>query len=218
MEEHSVKKFNSIILSVALGTTVVFTGLSTQAASAISTDGQTGAVSCDVKGNAYLKGAGGSDHRFTINSDGTITARFDVIGDNCKAEVTLATYTAPNATDGKPYSAQKAYSHTTAMFKPGKGRTITTKLPNCYYQADLMVGHEWSGFPTTPFPAGTLRTSLHGGTQSCTPVTPPVLPPTTPPAELPHTGAGVGTLLVTVGGSVIAATLGYRRYLSRRTV
>jgi hypothetical protein len=205
-----MKKLTTLVTSVAFAATIA-TGLSTPVVSAMNTPEQGGASTCTVKGLG-TPGAGDSSHRYTVNSDGTVTARFKVKGDHCKVTLTLVSWTAPNGTDGKPYSAQKHYSHTIGTFKPGD-HSMTTKLPNCFYQVDLIQGTKWDLFPAQPFEHGVI-TSIHGGTQSCTP---PVLPPTTPPTELPHTGAGIGTLLVTVLGSIVISTLGYRRYLSRHT-
>jgi hypothetical protein len=213
-----MSKLRTTAIALALATSVTMVGLSSQHASALTSGNQNSGVSCDVKTAGYITGAGDATHRYTLNSDGTVTARFKVIGENCKAEVTLVGFTAPNGTDGKPYSAQKVFSHVTGTFKPGE-HTLTTTLPTCFYQVDLIVGHNYDVYPAHTFTElGTLRSSLHGGTQSCTP-TPPVTPPTTPtvtPTALANTGASAGAIVAIVLSTVVASTVAFRTYLSRK--
>jgi hypothetical protein len=206
--------------AIALALAVSMTAVSgSHVAHALNAPAQNSATSCDVTTHGLIKGAGGNDHRYTINNDGTVTARFTVTGENCKATATLVTWTAPNGTDGKPYSAQKMFSHTSGTFKPGV-HSITTKLPTCYFQVDLITGTNWSSFPAGTF-NGNLRSSLHGGTQSCA-VTPPVTPPVTPtttvtvPQELAKTGASANAIVATVLATVVASTVAFRGYLVRK--
>ncbi len=122
--------------------------------------------------------------RNIINISGTTaTATFDVPRGCPGTHVLLASYTAPNGTDGKPYSEQKLYSSNRAKFGPGRHQ-ISIKIPNCYYQVDLARGTVLQNFRSTTYtqsPSHVLMAARHGGNQSCGPVTPPpVQPPVTP--------------------------------------
>jgi hypothetical protein len=178
----------------------------------------------------------------SVTADGSLTLSGNVVtgkilvsGSNpqCRATVTIATWTAPNGSDGRPYSQQRLFSHNTQTFSAGK-HTIATQMPDCFYQADLLRGDQ----PTAPdggpvYPAGFLMGWLNGGERSCvhpspTPsFTPAVSPlpsasPTNspavlgvsakPPAKLPDTGATLGSLAGV--GSMIGA--GYAYVRSRR--
>jgi hypothetical protein len=157
---------------------------------AIVSGGETGGVSCDVK-RVGTNDVGGENSRFILNADGTVTARFEVTGTDCHQAVTLDTWQAPNGTDGKPYAAQKLFSRTTGVYQTGF-HTISTKMPSCFYQVDLLVGK--ATVTTVPYTSATpLRGNLHGGTQSCD--TPVATPTPTPQVEtasstLPNTGPG----------------------------
>lgn len=137
---------------------------------------------------------------------GNVTATFDVTGDCVSQDVTLVTWTAPNPNKGKPYNQQNLFSHTTGNFKPGT-HTLTTTLPNCYYQIDLITGTNPTDSTGGPgySKEGRLRRSLHGGTQACDSTTVPVLPPaptpTTPNSTLPDTGPAA--LFVVLGLAVV---------------
>jgi hypothetical protein len=173
---------------------------------------------CAVK-RVGTNDAGTANSRFTLNSDGTVSAKFQVSGFNCHEVVTLVTWNAPNATDGIPYSSQTLFAKATGTYGVGE-HTITTKLPNCFYQADLVTGSDVSMYPTTSFSSqGRLRGNLHGGTQPCTTtITPP--PSTTPVVEtaatsLPNTGPGAVLIvlgLAILGGYIFHMTHRHRQH------
>jgi hypothetical protein len=114
-----------------------------------------------------------------------------------------------------PFSAQKMFSVTTGTFSVGK-HSLTTKLPNCFYQVDLITGDNWSVYPASTFTKeGTLRSSLHGGTQSCETTTVPT-PPIVIPATLAKTGVSANAIIATVLATIVASTLAFRGYLVRK--
>ncbi len=99
----------------------------------------------------------------------TATGRFTVPKGCPGTHVLMASYTAPNGTDGKPYAAQKLYASKRAKFGPGR-HSLSVQLPNCYYQVDLARGTVLQNFRTTTYTASPnhiLLDAKHGGTQSC---------------------------------------------------
>jgi len=211
-------KLSTIVTTFAVAGTMALTGLGAQSASAINATADSGAsaTECVVRST-------GKDTFSIKNSN--VTATFTVTGNSCKVDVTLAAWQAPNGDKGMPYDQQKLYSHATGTFKPGT-HTLTTKLPNCYYQVDLVTGSKPTDAYGGPRYAteNRLRRSLHGGTQSCTPVTPPVTPPTTPTptptiqptATLAKTGASANAIVAIVLTTVVASTVAFRGYLARK--
>ena len=148
--------------------------------------------SCIVKTDA--------NNTFTLNKDGTITALFNVVGTDCHQAVTLVSWQAPNGITGKPYSEQKFFASSTVTFRAGT-HELSVKLPDCYFQVDLIKGSE----PTDTnggaayVKEGRLRRSFHGGSHSCTPPT-TTTTPETPAVEkdsatLPNTGPGAVILI-----------------------
>lgn len=121
-------------------------------------------------------------------SGNTATGKFTVPSGCPGTHVLLASYTAPNGTDGKPYTAQKLHASSRALFGPGK-HTLTVQLPNCYYQVDLARGTVLPNFNSTTYTASTkhiLLAAKHGGTQSCEQKpapTPPAVTKPTPPEQ-----------------------------------
>jgi LPXTG-motif cell wall-anchored protein len=175
------------------------------------------AATCEAIAVGTKNTAGAANSRFVLNGNGTVSATFEVKGDaNCQVPVSMAAWTAPDATHGRPYDQQKLFSHATGTFGAGK-HTLTVKLPNCFYQIDLVRGTS----PTGPngsavYDDKLMMGSLHGGTKACeTPTPPPTpTPPTTPqtpatpvaqvtPQALPNTGAG-STVAIAAVVAVIA--------------
>jgi hypothetical protein len=109
---------------------------------------------------------------FTVSGD-KVTATFKVTGENCNTPVTLAVWTSEQA-NGHPLDTQKLFSHSTTTVGPGT-HVLTSKLPNCFYQADLIQSDK----PTAPdgganyqyqngqFVDGGLKDFKYGGTQKC---------------------------------------------------
>lgn len=157
---------------------------------------------------------GSDSSRFALNSDGTVTAKFKVVGnDDCKQVVTLATWKAPDADKGLPYSEQKLYKHVSGTFAPGV-HTMTVALPNCFYQVDLVRGAEPTDQNGGPqYGSERMAGSLHGGTQACTDEkTEDVLSTeVVSPTELPKTGLGSGFAYLL--GAIMAATAASLQYL-----
>lgn len=120
--------------------------------------------------------------RTTANPQITVTgnkatATF-TIPKECKSEkVTLASYQAPNGTDGKPYGEQKLFRWVTQTYQPGK-HTLKVTVPNCYYQVDLARGDVINKFSkgNTYFQQDRLIDAAHGGNKSCEPPKPKPTP------------------------------------------
>lgn len=113
-------------------------------------------------------------------SGNTATGTFTVPSGCPGTHVLMASYTAPNGTNGKPYSAQKLYASTRAKLGPGR-HNLSVRLPNCYYQVDLARGTVLQNFQSTTYTASTnhiLMAAQHGGSQPCEKTPPP--PPITP--------------------------------------
>jgi len=181
-------------LALLLAAPVVIAGLALVSIAPANATNNT--VECSVKAVGNKNTAGNADSRFKLNSDGTVSATFEVKGGkDCKQTVTLATWQAPDGDKGRPYELQKLFAHKTGTFGVGK-HTLTVKLPNCFYQVDLVRGSNPTGPNGTPiYEAGRMMGSLHGGTKKCEEPKKPEVPktPETPeapetPAELPATG------------------------------
>src|SRR5688572_11145687 len=110
-------------LAVLIATPVIVAGLALATiAPANATSNQT---ECSVKAVGTKNTAGNTDSRFKLNSDGTVSATFEVKGGkDCKQTVTLATWQAPDGDKGRPYELQKLYAHKTGTFGVGK-HTLT---------------------------------------------------------------------------------------------
>ena len=175
----------------------------------------TAPIACGVvaAGIKNTVGTSAAD-RFSLN-DSSVTAKFVVAGDaNCRVDVSLATWTAPDGLKGQPYSAQKLYGSANGTFAPGT-HSLSTEAPDCYYQFDLIRGKSATASDGSPvYEAGRMMGSAHGGTNVCittspSPIPTPVLThtpaPTPTPAgsgsalgaaiELPKTGSGFSDIL-----------------------
>ena len=115
----------SIIASVvAVG--VLASVTAAQPASATSNHNET----CKVMATGKKNTAGNADSRFVLNSNGTVSATFEVTGpENCKMDVTLVSWEAPNATNGRPYELQKLFAHVTGTFGKGKWAGLPSNQP-----------------------------------------------------------------------------------------
>lgn len=196
----------------------LFLGLGAASVIALSTFGakaHAATSACTVEGAPI--GKWGS--YFTVNNN-KITSDFVVKGQDCTITMSIVTFKAPSA-DAQPLYEQKLYDYTTETFGPG-AHQLTTNLPNCYYQADLMVGTrlDWSEPDETPkkikmpvngvWPDMGLRDFKIGGNQKCeVPTTPQVKPVTTTPSnpkELTNTGAG-SVIAIFAGVAALGATI-----------
>ena len=133
-------------------------------------------------------------------SNGKVTATFQVSGTNCTTPVTLAVWKTPSKS-GQPINDQEFFGHTTITVGPGT-QTITASVPDCYFQADLLVGSDAKAADDTAnysFQNGKivesgLRDWLYGGDKKCEkPKTPE--PPVTPQQPQPPTGGQGGQVL-----------------------
>jgi hypothetical protein len=136
--------------------------------------------------------------------NGKISASFVVEGHDCTTPVTLAVWKSPSA-NGQPINDQKLFGHVTKTFGPGQ-HTLTADVPDCYFQADLLVGSNPTapdGTPNYAYQNGQilsvhpLRDWKYGGDKVCEepktpeqPKVPQVQAAQTTPAKLPSTGAG----------------------------
>ncbi|CAN5449036.1 hypothetical protein BH10PAT3_BH10PAT3_7400 [soil metagenome] len=162
---------------------------------------------CAVKMVGSSNSIGQANSRWTLNEDGSVTGNLKVTGnDNCEQTVTLTAWEAPNADKGMPYDQQKLVGHVTKTFSVGT-HTISIKLPNCFYQLDLVKGSKATGIDNSPvYETDVMLGSLHGGTKACeTPVKPetPITP--TVPKVLPSTGAGSNIVVI----AFVSTVLGY---------
>lgn len=207
-------KISRLVLGFTAVTVIAFASLGVKASAASTT--------CTVEGAPL--GKWGS--YFTVNGS-NITADFTVKGQDCGITMSLVTWKAP-AADAQPLYEQKLYSYKTQVFGPGKHQMVVN-LPDCYYQADLMVGTkaDWAEADNTPkkiqfperagdpWPDMGLRDFKIGGDKKCVepPKTPQVKPtstttptPTPAPTKLADTGPGtvigIGAAVTIVGAMV----------------
>ncbi len=182
----------------------------------------TGHAECAVASIGKYNSAGEDNSRFVLNGTSTVSATFEVTGDDtCKLDVVLASWQAPDADKGLPYDQQKLYKHVTGTFGKGK-HTLTVELPQCYYQVDLARGKN----PTGPngsavYETGRLMGSLHGGTKSCeAPTTPPTTTTTSPVVPKPQAAevmpsTGVGSVAGIFAGTSAFGAIAHR-FISKR--
>lgn len=211
------KMTNLALSAVVLGAAVTALSVPTT----VNAANTSNTANCQVKTTGKVNTAGNSDSRFTLNGK-MVSAEFEVKGDaTCKVDITLASWQAPNADKGRPYSEQKLYKYVTGNFGVGT-HTLSVELPDCFYQVDLVRGKNPTGPGNSPiYEAGRMMGSLHGGTEKCEEPKKPVekTPVNTPkeevkseviPKVLPSTGieTAIGGLLST---SALAASLQYYR-------
>lgn len=137
----------------------------------------TNDLSCEVYARSY-----------SVGPD-TITATFtvDKVGDlNCTKDVTVASWNAPNGTNGMPFSEQTFVDSKSGTFEPGF-HSLTVKKPRCFYQIDLLRGLSPYG-PSggVDYTSGQFVSSSHGG-QECLPPPPTPTPTPTPAPVQPAT-------------------------------
>jgi hypothetical protein len=210
------------VIGLALAATMMPLG-------AMATSTNTSTTACTVKIVGTQNTSNQANSRFAVSGQ-TITGKFIVSGnEDCKVDVTLATWQAPDAGKGQPYSAQKLFKFATGKFGPGE-HSLSTQLPECFFQADLVRGTNPTAADGSPvYESGRMLGSLHGGTKACiTPETPPTggegggsltpevpaTPAATPTPTLPDTGAGLSTFL----GLLALTGTGYAYLRSRRSV
>ncbi len=187
-------KISKVFLGFALGLVIA---LSTIGAQASATSNK-----CEVIGSGLKWGS-----FFTVKNN-TATANFTVKGDNCTMPVTLVVYKSPSA-NGQPLLEQKVYKYSTKTFGPGV-HSLSVKVPDCFYQADLVEGSSPlapDGTPNFDYQNGQiidggLRDFIYGGNKKCvdkpTPIPTPVPTPTQPQPEvttLPNTGMSIGSII-----------------------
>jgi hypothetical protein len=185
----------------------------------VRTYATTNSNNCSVESVGDKNTAGNADSRFVLNDNGTVSATFEVKGGNdCKVDVVLASWQAPDGDKGLPYSDQKLFKHVSGNFGKGK-HTLTVELPKCYYQVDLARGKN----PTGPngsavYEKERLMGSLHGGTQKCeepkTPTTTTTTSTPTPAPVMPATGAG--SILGIFAGASAFGAVAHRIAIKRR--
>jgi hypothetical protein len=173
---HATPKFiHGMVVGGVVGLLVVgFLGASVFHPSSTSADGQ-----CDAHGignNVFTNSTNNSAYSIHGNK---ATVTFDVVGTNCNLPVTMVVWKAPNGTDGKPYSEQTLFFHTSDTFKTGRHQ-MTGTLPSCYFQVDTVTGTKLTGATGQAYNYSTRQVAfMHGGNQSCTKSptqpTPPVI-------------------------------------------
>ncbi len=158
------------------------------------------ASSCSVTATGTQNSTGTEKSRFKFVGNNKVSAEFEVKGDaNCKQEVTLASWQAPDADKGRPYSEQKLFKFVSGKFGVGK-HTLTVELPNCFYQVDLVRGSNPTGIDGGPvYEEGRMMGSLHGGKTKCEP----------PKKDFIHPKCELLTLKK-VGGRKVEVTITYK--------
>jgi hypothetical protein len=220
-----MEKFQRIIAFAAIPLSISAMLLATVPASAATVS--TATNSCSVTTVGAKNTTGKSDSRFKLGSDGSVSAQVRVTGDSdCEQAVTLASWKAPDALKGRPYSQQTLFAHTTETIGVGT-HTISVMPPDCFYQVDLVKGTSPTAADgSSVYPSNIMLGSLHGGTQTCTVPTPPVTPtpppatPTTPvtptrPTALPNTGTGTAPFLAAIAATVFGIAFSYVRQLRK---
>jgi hypothetical protein len=204
-----MKKINYI-----LALAVVVFGFSAAVFTATPVAATTQTETCTVKAVGKKNTAGNPDSRFVLNGDNTVTAVFEVKGnEDCKLEVTLASWQAPDADKGRPYDQQKLFKFVTGTFGVGTHK-LTVALPDCFYQVDLVRGSKPTGIDGGPvYEQGRMMGSLHGGTKVCEPPKPPE-EPKEKPKELPKTGPA--SILGLFTGTAIAGGAAHKVVLRHR--
>lgn len=97
----------------------------------------------------------------------TATARVSIPKKCGPTQISLVSYKAPNGTNGKPFSKQTLFAVTTKTFEPGRN-ILSVKLPDCYYQVDVVRGLPISDFSNTTYhKQGRFLDAVHGGSKSC---------------------------------------------------
>jgi hypothetical protein len=199
-----MKTFKLIASLVVVAATVV--AVNTGSAGATGSHTQV----CDVP---KLKLGETAGKNMKENGD-TLTATFVVEGQNCTTPVTLAIWESPSA-NGQPINDQKLFTHTTSTYGPGTW-TISAKLPDCFYQADLLVGDKATapdGTPNYAYQNGEilkvhpLRDFKYGGARKCED-TPPETPEDPKEEPKPQTKSTVTTLTKTGPASIIGTFAG----------
>jgi hypothetical protein len=207
-------KISKLFLGISAAVVIAMSTLGTKAFAADNT--------CTVEGAPL--GKWGSF--LTVNGN-QITADFVVKGTNCTIAMSLVTWKAP-AADAQPLYEQKLYDYKTEVFGPGQHQ-LTENLPDCFYQADIMVGTkaDWAEADNTPkkiqmpvngvWPDMGLRDFKIGGDKKCeVPTTPKVIPvSTTTPTELTNTGLGMGSV-VAIGLGVAAIGTTIHQFVQRK--
>jgi len=165
---------------------------------------------------------------FVVSGD-KVKANFEVKGQDCHMVVTLAVWESPSA-NGLPISDQKLFGHVTEVFGPGK-HALTTKIPNCYFQADLLEGSSPTAadgsanydYQNGVIFDGGLRDFMFGGSNVCsTPVVPSTPPQTTVPQttakELPNTGIDLGSIIGLASATAIASSVAFHFVQKQRLI
>lgn len=155
------------------------------------------------------------NRKFTKKGD-RVYIKVVVKGTNCAKTVTLESWKAPNATDGRPFKEQVLFRHKTETFGAGS-HLMSVQLPNCFYQVDLIRGSKTMGANgEIKFDSDRMIGSVHGGNKVCTVSTPdtpeePEEPetPVTPPTTTTTTTSSKATSLPKTGpGSIVAGIFG----------
>lgn len=210
-----MKHVKLAVTGVLVASTMLI-GTATTYAMSTTNGAQATAPVCTLKAVGSKNTANQQDSRFTVNGT-TISASVVVTGpQSCKRDVTFTTWEAPNPDAGKPYNQQTLFMEVTKTFGVGT-HPISVQLPNCFFQADLTTVPPANNHVGNSYPNGDYLGSLHGGTQSCTPVTPaqPQTPSSTT-SSLPNTGSGLMPFMVAL--SVGAAVTGFSYFKQLRKV
>jgi len=187
-------------------------------------------TNCTVTAVGTKNTVGNSDSRWSIAGN-KATVQVKVTGTDCNEPVTIASWQAPDALKGQPYSAQKLFAHNTAVLTTGT-HAMSVELPDCFYQVDVVRGSaatDTKGGPEYKANGGIqILGSLHGGTKACTTTTgggggDTPTPPSTPTVAgdttvLPNTGSGSLPIVSAVAATVVGTLAWHRRQIRKATV
>ncbi len=138
--------------------------------------GSAQAASCSLD---IVNGPG--NHGIKVNGN-TASATVVIKGTSGrKKSFTLAAWKLPNQ-QGTPLTAQKFYGYSTMTKGPGT-HTISTGIPDCYWQVDLLGGtrpKSINGDANYQWPQDQLANYRLGGNKSCTPPPPADVCPNIP--------------------------------------
>ncbi len=205
-----MKKLSMLMSTLlVLGVTVV---------SPVKASAATNDLACEVYARSYSVGADTVTANFEVK-------KIDANATTCTKDVTVASWNAPNGTDGVPFNKQTLVDSKSGTFAPGF-HSLTVKKPLCFYQVDLLRGlspNMLGGNGTGPnYADWQYVSSAHGG-EECKPVVPPTPTPTPvqPTAKvtataLPNTGAGDVLGISAASGAAAGIVHNIRRRISRR--
>ena len=128
----------------------------------------------------------------------TVTAHFSIAPGCSSVSVSLVSYEAPAATFALP---QTRFDSASGTFGTG-GHELSARLPNCFFQADLVTGDVLQELSTGTLYGNRKAAFTQGGTTSC----PPGPPPTTTTSTTGPTTSTTTTATTATGTTATGTT------------